>query len=281
MIMYSVDTIIMAGTNPLRPVKGKDCKALVEYKGRPIIDHVVQAHTWAHGVRHIYVVGPKDDLESALSWYTERGRVTVVQETDIKAGRFNEGKRLIDSAKRGLEKKFKDNDDPYVLFSACDIPKILFADLDLFLYRCHALVQKSDPKPDYIQSVVRLEDELLMFDGLTEQERPAPRFKEGAFRFGNIAYANATRCLEKTHLIDLAYSVRKGRDHPIKTATTMFGWWNTIRLSGVGASLFGRTSIEDVKARIAKKHDLFLDMIEVHPSVAADTDNDEDFDSLK
>ncbi len=231
-----VDAIVLSGThqNTRRLIEGRN-KAFLDIEGRPLVRHVVDALVSARHVGDIYVVGPVDDLEPALSGCPG---VTLVPQ---------EGKLLSNgwAAVRAMEAAHADlpgqvvAERPLLLIS-CDLPLISPGSVDDFLERAAALDAR-DPESNAMIVGVAEEAGLRPFyprENVPGLERPLVQLHEGLMRLSNI-YVARPRKLKYSEFLQTSFSLRKAKDwHNVaKLVLSLFsqhgGWfaaWMTCRL---------------------------------------------------
>ncbi|HLC51943.1 MAG TPA: nucleotidyltransferase family protein [Candidatus Nanoarchaeia archaeon] len=271
-----VEAIIMAGTNKRRPVKGEACKALIDYNGKPLVQPVIDAHLESAYVEKVYVVGPRNRFLKTLPGYIDL--VTFVDEAK---DRDDEGNGFAANLMKGL--KARTSTYPYVHFSTCDIPRINSWSVERFISDARCLVEQNLERGiivDYIQALVKLEEDLKFFKGFTKKHRSAVRFNDGDYRLSNFAYAHVGNMLQHAEAIRSSYNLRKGKETPIKTAVKVFGFWNLVKLSPMG-NIFGKISRDEFIRYIAKRNGISIDIVVGAADIAADIDNDDEFEALK
>lgn len=231
-----VDAIVLSGThqNARRLIHGRN-KAFLEIEGRPLVRHVVDALEGARHIGRIYVVGPRDELETALDGCP--GVVCVPQEGKLLSNGW--------AAVRAMEAEHGDlapealRERPLLLLS-CDLPLVTAGAVDDFVERA-ARLDRERPESNAMIVGIAEDEGLRPFYGDSERpgvRRPLVQMSEGLFRLSNI-YVARPRKLEHSEFIQTSFNLRKAKDwHNVaKLVFSLFsqhgGWfaaWMTCRL---------------------------------------------------
>jgi GTP:adenosylcobinamide-phosphate guanylyltransferase len=206
-----LNAIILAGDRgKSHPVFGKN-KAFLDVCGVPLITRVVTAVDGAESVAEIYVVGPRDRLEEALS--PERYSPPVGKPVHIFEQRANLYENAwytfletIPAYRRGesIESIEKGPDaDGIAVILAADMPLLTSAEVDEFVSKCNM------ERFDYVVGVT-LEDNLKQY--YPAGDKPGIHlaylhFREGNLRQNNMQMIRPFKILNR-HYVQIMYDLR-------------------------------------------------------------------------
>jgi molybdopterin-guanine dinucleotide biosynthesis protein A len=169
-----VDVVVLAGGETdaaLRELGGTDQRALLPYKGRPMVETVLDA------VQHL-------------------GTPIVVASFDVPRGRrVPAGKGFVESMANGLNAV---TTEAFLLVTS-DIPWVTAEAVD-------DLIARSDPDALLNYPIIAAEDAERQFPGTT---RTTLRLKEGEFTGGNAAVVKTSLMREAMPHLERAYANRK------------------------------------------------------------------------
>ncbi len=209
-----MDAVVLAGDRgKTRKVLGAE-KAFLTLAGRPLLRHVLAALDGARSIDRVYVIGPKERLESVLALFPERTKPWVVleqQETLLANALSAYDSTLADEARRGdrpsSQPRATETDSPPALFVPADVPLLTSLEVEAFIAR-------SDMnRADYCIGMTR-EEALARF--YPETDRPGVRMaylhtKEGAYRMNNLHLVRP-RKVGAADRIQTAYNLRHQRE---------------------------------------------------------------------
>jgi molybdopterin-guanine dinucleotide biosynthesis protein A len=202
-----LDAVVLAGTddNPKRMILGQN-KAFLEIAGKALVRHVVESLLASRSVGHIFVVGPKERLQAALSGISPR--VALVQQ---------KGKMLSNAwaafhAAEAQQQNLGNPVDPErpVLALSCDLPLISCEAVDDFVNRC-AAVDRHDGDGYALLCGVAEEASLKQYYADEENTgiiRPYVNFAEYRVRLANI-YVGRPRKLTNNKFLGVGFEHRK------------------------------------------------------------------------
>lgn len=234
---HALDAIVLAGThrNPKRLISGKN-KAFLEIGGRPLVRHVVDALLEATGIAEIYVVGPVEQLGSALQGVSSKVR-TVQQEGKMLT---NTWAAIYAAESRHSREPVEQVHNRPVLIISCDLPLISAHAIDDFVSRCAA--RDDDPENPYALMVGVVEEEgVRPFYPENNQPgviRPYVELSFGRVRLANI-YVARPRNLAHQEFLQTGFTLRKAKDWRnvlllvFRVLSQPGGWgaaWMTLRL---------------------------------------------------
>ena len=210
----SIDAVVLAGEREGSiPVMGKN-KALLDFRGRPLIDCVVESLDKAERVKTITVVGPPPSLEDALSKIKTEKTVKLVEQ----------GSNVFENIWRGSMSTFPDGnpdstwddmaDSPhkekFVLALTCDVPMLHPVEVNRFVETMPA------DRADFIFGVST--EEILKPYEPTDTE-PGITFLKAVLKEKIIRHSNVI-CLRPLRLghvmekyIPMAYGLRYQRHY--------------------------------------------------------------------
>jgi GTP:adenosylcobinamide-phosphate guanylyltransferase len=229
-----MDAIVLAGThsNPRRLIQGRN-KAFLEIDGRPLVRHVVDALVEARTVRHIYVVGPTDELAPLLI-DVPAARCVPQEGKFVRNGWA--GVHARDAEEPSLDEAER-RERPLLLIS-CDLPLVSGGSIDDFIERCAAMDREAGCGHAMFVGVAE-DSALRPFYGVEAgMERPLVQMNEGLYRLSNIYVARPYK-LEHWEFLQTSFNLRKAKDwHNVaKLVFSLFsqhgGWfaaWMTARL---------------------------------------------------
>ena len=221
-----LDAVVLAGTddNPKRMILGQN-KAFLEIAGKPLVRHVVEALLESEVVGAVFVVGPLERLQAALSGFSDR--VNLVQQ---------EGKMLSNAwaafhAAEAYQESLGNPKDPQrpVLALSCDLPLISTAAVDDFVARC-AAVDHHDGDGYAMLCGVAEEASLKQYyaeDGKPGIIRPYVNFAEYRVRLANI-YVGRPRTLANNKFLGIGFEHRKAA----KLKNVLLLAWDFLSQSG-------------------------------------------------
>lgn len=238
--------IILAGEGD-RDIKyfGKS-KALVRFKGRPLIEYTVDALIGSGMIDYILVIGNKDALTPIIGDKTDK----IIEQ----------GNDILDNLIRSIS--YFDS-EKNVIVATCDIPLITPDAIRYFIDRasdfevdlCYPIIEKSVCKgryPDVGRTYVIL--------------------KEGNFTGGNLIMVNPLKIKAIENKIRPLVNNRK---NPLKMAGAL-GIPITVQL------VLKRLTIRKIEAHVQKKFNIKARALIIpHPEVSSDIDNIEDIKILE
>jgi GTP:adenosylcobinamide-phosphate guanylyltransferase len=210
------DALILAGDRKgSRKVRDEN-KALLSFMGRPTICYIIDALTGSRHIRDIYIVGPKDRLETAISGdscTTGGGRMVVLEQWD----------NLIENALNGylhtIPGHTADTDpdsylttphvDKKVLALSTDMPLLTSFEIDEFL-------EKVEPDAYDYQAGITSDETLHYYYPDRRKKRKGIRhayfhFREGNYRQNNMHFGALLRLRNKIY-IEKMYEYRHQRE---------------------------------------------------------------------
>ncbi len=244
--MNKINAVILAGDNKKEELlEGVTNKALMQIKGKPMVQFVVDALRDSGCIDKISIVGPVEELRAYL---------------DGKVDYYCEGKdHLFDNVSAGMEPFSKDT---AVLLVTSDIPMITGEMVADFVRRCHEV------GADLCYPIIEKQLNEQHFPGV---ERTYVKLKEGTYTGGNIIYLNPQafdRCAE---------FARKLIDYRKKP-------WKTGRLLGLKflVGLFvGMLTIPDIEERFSELLDIRASAIVTpYPEIGNDVDKPSDVEMV-
>ncbi len=292
---HALDAIVLAGThrNPKRLISGKN-KAFLEIGGRPLVRHVVDALLEATGIAEIFVVGPVDQLGSALQGVSSKVR-TVQQEGKMLT---NTWAAIYAAESRHSREPVEQVHNRPVLIISCDLPLISAHAIDDFVSRCAA--RDDDPENPYALMVGVVEEEgVRPFYPENNQPgviRPYVELSFGRVRLANI-YVARPRNLAHQEFLQTGFTLRKAKDWRnvlllvFRVLSQPGGWgaaWLTLRLqltlmlSRKKGRLYQRLRKGNSRARIEKAvGDVLGGSVRVvttpYGGLSLDVDDEEDY----
>ena len=195
-----IDAVVLAGTHgdPSRWIQGKN-KAFLNIDGRPLLRHVIDALLGARSVAGIFVVGPVDQMNEALSGVPERVRMVEQQGNMLDNGWAGvyASERQRNSARDPLR--------PYLAISS-DLPLVSSIALDDFVARCADVDQAID---NACGLIIGLADEAgLEPFGETNIVRAYVELEFARVRLANI-YIVRPRALTNLQFLQTGFGFRK------------------------------------------------------------------------
>ncbi|MBU0665983.1 MAG: hypothetical protein KKB65_06175 [Nanoarchaeota archaeon] len=130
------DHIILAGTNPKRPVHGYSCKALLPYKQKPLVYYVSKASAESKMFNKQIIIGPKKDLENVL--FEEFDKMKHFSYKIIQENEPGDAEQIVHNAIKALD--YLESDSKYTFISGCDILGVTGADIKTICF--DGVVQK-------------------------------------------------------------------------------------------------------------------------------------------
>ncbi|MFT5321914.1 MAG: GTP:adenosylcobinamide-phosphate guanylyltransferase [Pseudohongiellaceae bacterium] len=296
---HKLDAIVLAGThrNPKRLIAGMN-KAFLEIDDRPLVRHVVDALLAASHIDHIFVVGPIEQLSSALAHAP--ARVCPVQQqgkmlTNLWAGIYASESRHDDLSEEQVHQR-------PLLITSCDLPLISGRAINDFIDR--SAEQDND-----------LENPVAMAVGLAEESgvnafypegndpgiiRPYVELGFGRMRLANI-YVARPRNLAHQDFLQTGFAFRKAVDWRnvlllgYNFLSQPGGWgaaWLTARLqltlmlSGGKGWMYQKLRSGNTKSRVEKSvGDVLGGKIKLvttpYGGLSLDVDDEEDYRILK
>jgi len=205
---HPIDAIVLAGTddNPRRMIKGQN-KAFLEIGAMPLVRRVAEALLESRAVGRIFVVGPLDRLQSALTGLPDRVQ-PVAQVGKVIANAW----AAIHAAEAW---QLEHNGSPVnperpLLVLSCDLPLISAAAVDDFIARCAA--EDAPAAEGYaILCGVAEEASLRQYypaDGKPGIIRPYVNFSDCRVRLANI-YVGRPRKLTNQRFLQTGFEHRK------------------------------------------------------------------------
>ncbi len=220
-------------------------KALVDFRGRPLIEYTVDALVHSNIIDYILVVGNRDALIPIIGNRVDK---IIEQENDI-----------LDNLVKGLS-YFEGEDNVVVI--TCDIPLITADAIRYFINNalnfkadlCYPIIEKSVCKGRY-----------------PDVKRTYAILKEGEFTGGNLAMVNPRKIISAENQIR---SLIDNRKKPLKMARAL-GLFITVRL------FFKQLTIEKIESHVQEKLGIRgRALIIPFPEVGSDIDNVEDIKIL-
>ncbi|MBN1881476.1 MAG: nucleotidyltransferase family protein [Deltaproteobacteria bacterium] len=210
------DALILAGDGKGSREVFNENKALLTIKGRPTIGYIIEALKNSRHIRDIYIVGPKDRLESALagdSSLTGGGNVVILEQWN----------NLIENALKGYLSTIPghtvgtDPDsylntpfaDKKVLALSCDMPLLTPYEIDEFL-------EGVEPDTYDYQAGITSDETLHHYYPDRRKKRKGIRhayfhFKEENYRQNNMHFGALLRLRNKIY-IEKMYEYRHQRE---------------------------------------------------------------------
>lgn len=159
-----IGALVLAGSpndGLLRSCSNASYEALINIRGKLMVEYVVEALRLCERVQQIAIVGPKDALEP---FFKESEREILVEH----------GESIIENVSRGLNSLSGNNK---ILLVTSDIPLITQQSIDNFLDLC------SEEDADLYYPIVPREDVEKYYSG---SMRTYVKLKEGVYTGGNI-----------------------------------------------------------------------------------------------
>ncbi len=209
--LRKVKVIVVAGDKgKSHPVLGAN-KAFLDVGGLPIVARVVSALANAERISEIYVVGPKQKLEEALSPGPDFPKVDkplhiLEQRSTLYENIWYTFLETLPSHQRGeaVEDVAKGPDaDSVVLIAAADMPLLTSAEVDEFVSKCDM------EKYDYVVGVT-LDEDLTHYypqKGQKGIRLAYLHFREGNFRQNNMHMVRPFR-VHNRHYVQTMYDLR-------------------------------------------------------------------------
>lgn len=221
-----LDAIVLAGTdsNPKRMIQDQN-KAFLEVGGEVLVRRVVKALLDASTIGKIFVVGPIERLEEALSGLP--GEVVVVGQ----AGQMLSNAWAAIHVSEELHREQTGQDDAMrpLLFISSDLPLISSAAVDDFVGRCARIDGRSTVKYAMLAGVAD-ESSLKPFypePGQSGIHRPYVNFSDCRLRLANI-YVGRPRGLSNHEFLQTGFSHRKAE----KLKNVIILVWNFLSQHG-------------------------------------------------
>jgi GTP:adenosylcobinamide-phosphate guanylyltransferase len=210
-----MDAVVLAGDRgKTRKVLGTE-KAFLTLAGRPLLLHVLAAIDGARSIDRVYVIGPKERLESLLALFPERTKPWIVleqQETLLANALSAYGSTLAEKVCAGdhpssPKTQATEADPPPALFVPSDIPLLTSPEIEAFI------AQSDMGRADYCIGMTR-EETLTRF--YPDTDRPGVRMaylhtQEGAYRMNNLHLVRP-RKVGAVDVIQTAYNLRHQRE---------------------------------------------------------------------
>lgn len=202
-----LDALVLAGTddNPKRMILGQN-KAFLEIGGKALVRHVVEALLESEVVGEVFVVGPLERLQAALSGFP--GRVNLVEQKGKMMSNAWAAFHAAEAHQEGLGNP-KDPQRP-VLALSCDLPLISSVAVDDFVARC-AAVDNHDGEGYAMLCGVAEEASLKQYyaeEGKPGIIRPYVNFSEYRVRLANI-YVGRPLTLANNKFLGIGFEHRK------------------------------------------------------------------------
>jgi GTP:adenosylcobinamide-phosphate guanylyltransferase len=215
-----MDAVVLAGDRSKnRKVLGIE-KAFLILAGRPLLLHVLTALDGARSIDRIYVIGPKERIESLLALFSERTKPWIVleqQETLLANALSAYGSAWAENVCAGDHPASPRAASPRASATEAEPPPALFVPADVPLLTSHeieAFIARSDMgRADYCIGMTR-EEALTRF--YPETDRPGVRMaylhtQEGAYRMNNLHLVRP-RKVGAVDVIQTAYNLRHQRE---------------------------------------------------------------------
>ncbi|MBU0471993.1 MAG: NTP transferase domain-containing protein [Nanoarchaeota archaeon] len=110
------DCIIPAGTNPLRPIMGYACKALIPFGDKPIIYHTIKHIHDANLSNKIFVISNVSAMKQQLVPYLERDGIDNV--VLLQEGKPGDAEQMV----KNIVSSFSHITSKWSMYSVCDVP---------------------------------------------------------------------------------------------------------------------------------------------------------------
>lgn len=211
-----VNTLVLAGSQPITGKEDEQNKALLQINGRAMIEYVIDAIDRAAISHKTIVVGPHDELGDILENKTD--------------GIVEGNGSIMDNIRKGI--KYLGN-DRRILICASDIPLITPQSIQNFVERAE---QSGN---DFCYPIIEKRVNSIRFP---EMERTYVKLKQGIFTGGNVFYMSPEVADKGLFLGDRLIRSRK---NPLAMAG-IFGPGLMLRM------LTGTLSIENVEKRVLK-----------------------------
>ncbi len=271
-----IDVVVMAGDKgrASRMVLGAN-KSLLEVEGVPFINWVLSALENTQIIQRIIVLGPRRQLEEAIS--RAKSPVRETKEMVI----LEQEENFLANAWKGFiyslpcpeaEINFLSPDSPIrehgILYCSCDIPLLIAGELEEFLSNLNlahfdyflGLTAEADMKPFYPTS-----------------DRPGIKmacfhFRDGSYRQNNIHFVKPLKVMHRSYIQDM-YDYR----HQRQWGKIMRLGWEAIKLGGRNTRFFrhfislhlARVMVKIGLRNVKFSQHLFMDRRDVENSVSS------------
>jgi len=229
--MTQMDAIILAGEKEGSiPVMGKN-KALLSFRGRPLIRYVIDAVDRAETINSITIVGPRNKLETELAGYkTEKPLNFLEQGRNIFENIWQGTVSTFPEYRPGItseELKGSPQADKAVVLLTCDMPMLEPLEIDRFVSAAPL------DRADFVCGVTRHE---MLEPYEPRGETPGIKFIYFCLRDRLIRHSNifCMRPLKLAHVVEdfmpRVYNLRYQRHlRKVLSATAQFLWFFATR----------------------------------------------------
>jgi GTP:adenosylcobinamide-phosphate guanylyltransferase len=294
----SLDAIVLAGTdsNPSRMIEGQN-KAFLEVGGQALVRRVVEKLLSASEIGEIFVVGPEDRLQKALSGLPDR--VNIVKQ----AGQMLSNAWAAINASEARHREHSGSDDPLrpLLFISSDLPLISAVAVDDFVSRCAHQERNSGIQYSLFVGVAEEASLKQFYPGDSKEgiHRPYVNFSDCRVRLANI-YVSRPRTLSNNQFLETGFTHRKAEK--LKNVISLVGkflgqaggWqaaWITLKLqltlaaSKHNGRVFQYLRKNNKRERIEQACGAVLGgtvriVLTPYGSLSLDVDNEEDYQVL-